>query len=71
MKCPDKNANICFSIKATLISEDCVEADSLSQMSGFRSVDSDPNSRIDLDELNNSNIESSARKKALAHMKKD
>ena len=70
-KCPDKNAKIKFRVKATLIAEDCQDGDSISQMSGFMSIDSDPNSRFDLDDLNNEETEEDARKKALAHMKKD
>jgi len=51
-KCPDRNATIGLTIKSTLIQADCKDADTLSQMTDLRSLDSAPDSQYDFTELN-------------------
>jgi hypothetical protein len=49
-KCPDKDAALTFSFKATLISENA-SSDALSMMSDVMSIDSGPESDYDFDDL--------------------
>lgn len=51
-KCPDRNALIGLTIRNTLIQADCKDADTLSQMTDLRSLDSAPDSQYDFAELN-------------------
>lgn len=58
-KCPDRNAIISLTIKNTLIQADCKDADTLSQMTDLRSLDSAPDSQYDFTELNKEREEES------------
>ncbi|CAI2381205.1 unnamed protein product [Moneuplotes crassus] len=68
-KCPDRNAIISLTIKNTLIQADCKDADTLSQMTDLRSLDSAPDSHFDFEDLKKDREEESALERNIDPMK--
>ena len=68
-KCPDRNAIIGLTINNTLIQADCQDADTLSQMTDLRSLDSAPDSNFDFEDLKRDREEESALEQNIDPMK--
>ena len=62
-KCPDKNANVEFTIRSVLVSSDATGTETISLASGAMSVDSGPESCFDFQDLESGKANNLGRKR--------